>query len=174
MNEETLCFYDQNFIAQQPLNTGNIMLYFSMSPFYDRNCLNEILKMQSQFANIDVSHKLTTLAGFYYILEHDEQDLFIIAKKNNTGQKTTTVKMYYCMFGYVYAAPTVKALSKFRIVDTLWHLNQALDKYEELKKFDWLDGFQFRTDKDGEDIDLENSKFISETLHDFEQKIHPK
>lgn len=173
MEEESLCFYDQNFLDQAPLTAENIIRYFSLSPFYDKGCLNEILKMQSQFANIDISHKLTTLPGFYYILEHNVQDLFVISKKNNTGQRTSTLRMYYCISGYIYCAPTVRAVSESRIVDSLSYLNEALDKYEEMKTFDWLKGFRFRTeegDRQAQDGDI---KFVFETLHDFELKNKP-
>lgn len=168
MEEELLCFYDQNFLAQTPLTPENIVKYFSLSPFYDKSSLNEILKMQSQFANIDVSHKLTTLQGFYYVLEHSSTDLFIIARKNNTGQRTTIQRMYYCIHGYIYCAPTVKAISDSRSVDSLSYLNDALDKYEEMKTFDWLKGFRFRAEEGDEVVKADDIKLVFETLHDFE------
>lgn len=170
MDEESICFYDPNFIAQAQLSPENIIQYFSLSPFYDKGCLNEILKMQSQFANIDISHKLTSLQGFYYILENTSQDLFVIAKKKNNGIKTTTVKTYYCIHGHFYCAPTVKAMSDSRLVDSLSYFNEALDLYEKMKKFDWLKGFQFRDDEGESKAKEEDIKFILETLHDFESK----
>lgn len=170
MEEESLCFYDQNFITQTPLTAENVIRYFSLSPFYDKASLNEILKMQSQFANIDVSNKLTTLQGFYYILELSSADLFVIAKKKNAGQKTTTLRMYYCMYGYIYCAPIVRSVSESRIVDCLLYLNEALDKYEDMKTFNWLKGFRFKADEDDETAKADDIKLVFETLHDFEMK----
>jgi len=170
MEEESLCFYDQNFLAHSQLTQENIIGYFSLSPFYDKSSLNEILKMQSQFANIEVTHKLTSLQGFYYILEHSSADLFIIARKLNSGQKTTIQRMYYCIHGYIYCAPTVKAISDSRSVDSLLYLNEALDKYEEMKTFDWLKGFQFKAEERDDTAQADDIKLVLETLHDFELK----
>lgn len=170
MEDESICFYDQNFLAQNQLSKDNIMQYFSFSPFYDKNSLNEILKMQSQFANIDISDKLTTLRGFYYIVEDEKPDLFIIARRNNNGSTTTTTRMYYCMYGYIYCAPTVKSISDARMIDTLLHFNKALDKYEEMKSFDWIKGFEFRRKEDKSKKSEEDIKFVLEALHDFELK----
>lgn len=170
MDEESLCFFDQNFIAQQPLTAQNIIEYFSCSQFYDRSCLNEILKMQSQFANIDISNKITQIAGIYYILEHSADGLFAIAKKENSGYKTITLKVYYCVFGYIYCAPTVKSISDSRAIDCLLFLNSALDKYEKRKSFSWLKGLQFRKEDKSKDVNQSEIKFLYETIHDFESK----
>lgn len=170
MEEESLCFYDQNFLAQASLTQENIIQYFSYSPFYEKGSLNEILKMQSQFANIDVSHKLTTLVGFYYILEHHGNDLFIIAKKSNTGEKTTILKVYYCIYGYIYCAPTAKAVSDSRVIDSLIYLNEALDRYEKMKSFNWIEGLKFGTGKDKTEEQTEDTKLLFQVLHEFESK----
>lgn len=172
--EETLCFYDQNFLSMHPLSSSNVMEYFSTSQFYDRRSLNEILKMQSQFANIDISHRLTTTPGFYYCLEHEAENLYLIAKKEFDGKRTVILRMYYCMFGYIYCAPTIRSVSEARIADCLSHLNDALDKYEEKKKFDWVKGFVFREAiKDGNE-DRQEVKFMFEVLHEFDIQKGPR
>lgn len=166
--EEELCFYDQNFLAMHPLTSSNVIEYFSTSQFYDRSSLNEILKMQSQFANIDISHKLTTTPGFYYCLEHEEENLYLIAKKRFDGETTVVLKMYYCMFGYIYCAPTTRSVSEARIADCMSHLSDALDRYEEKKRFDWLKGFRFREDTRDSANDKQEAKFMFEVLHEFD------
>lgn len=171
VDEEFVCFYDQNFILQHPLTAANIIDYFATSQFYDRTCLNEILKMQSQFANIDINHRLKTTPGFYYTLEHEADGLFIIAKNEFENQQTTLLKLYYCIHGHIYCAPTTKALSESRLIDSLWYLNEALDKYEEQKKFKWLEGFQYREERKPQGSDDKEVKFVLETLHDFEKNI---
>lgn len=165
--EESMCFFDPNFINAHPLTTGNILEYFSLSKFYDKQSLNEILKMQSQFANIDISGKLTSTVGVYYILEFQADNLFVIGKKENDGQSTRILKMYYCMFGYIYCAPTHGRISDSRMMDALFYLNEAIDKYEEIKTFHWLEGFKYREySRDGEE-NQEEAKFLFEVLHDF-------
>ena len=171
MEEETLCFYDPNFIAQQPLTAQNIIEYFSTSQFYDKTCLNEILKMQSQFANINLLDKITETMGIYYILEFSAEGLFLIAKKENNGQKTVILKMYYCIFGYIYCAPTIKMLSDSRTIDCLLSLNSAIDKYVKRKSFNWLKGVEFKKEEKNQNQDQNDIKFLFETLHEFECKF---
>lgn len=171
VDEEFVCFYDQSFLAQNQLTAANIIDYFSTSQFYDRECLNEILKMQSQFANIDIKHRLTTTPGFYYILEHEADGLFVIAKNEYENQRTTRLKLYYCIHGHIYCAPTTKALSESRLIDSLWYLNEALDRYEEQKRFDWLEGFRYREEKKSQGGDDKEMKFVLETLHDLERMV---
>ena len=170
-DEEHVCAYDQNFLAASPLTSANIMEYFSNFQFYERGCLNEILRMQSQFANIDISHRLTTTPGFYYILEHEAPGLFVIAKKEFDGARTTILRLYYCIHGYIYVAPSARAISESRMIDALWHLSEALDRYEEQKRFSWLQGFQFRREQRTEEADAKEAKFVLEALHDFEKSI---
>lgn len=167
-SEEHTCFYNQNFIAVNPLTKDTIIEYFSLSQFYDRGCINEILKMQSQFANIDISHKLTTTVGFYYILSEEFDNLFIIEKREFDGNKTFVLKVYYCMFGYIYTAPTAKSISECRIIDSFFRLNSALLAYEEKKKFNWLSGFQFKNESEIKEKDEKDKNFMLEILSEFE------
>jgi mediator of RNA polymerase II transcription subunit 6 len=170
MDEESLCFFDQNFISQKSLTQQNVLEYFSLSQFYDRSCLNEILKMQSQFANIDISNKITEIIGIYYALEPSPDGIFIIAKKENLGKKTIILKVYYCIFGYVYCAPTLKSLTDSRSIDCLAFLNNAIDKYQKKKSFHWLKGFQFKAEEKANEINQDEIKFLFEILHEFDAK----
>lgn len=170
MEEESICFFDQNFIARQPLTPQNVIEYFSSSQFYDRICLNEILKMQSQFANIDISDKITKVVGIYYSLEFSADNLFVIAKKDNNGHKTVIIRMYYCISGYIYCAPTMKSVSDCRAIECLFHLNSAIDKYRKRRSFNWVKGLQFRKDDKIKEVNQNDVKFLFEILHDFESK----
>lgn len=172
MEEESLCFYDPNFITQQPLSVQNIIDYFSTSQFYDKSCLNEILKMQSQFANINLFDKITQTIGFYYILEFSSENLFVIAKKENDGQKTSILKMYYCISGYIYCAPTAKMISDSKTIDSLLSINSAIDKYVKRRSFNWLRGLEFKKDEKANEANQNEIKFIFETLHEFEAKAN--
>lgn len=168
-DEEHVCAYDQNFLAAHPLTAANIIEYFSIFQFYDRGCVNEILRMQSQFADIDINHRLTTTPGFYYILEHEAPGLFVIAKKEFDGSRTAILRLYYCIHGCIYSAPSARAISESRMTDALWHLSDALDRYEDQKRFSWLQGFQFRQEQKTDGADAKEVKFALEALHDFEK-----
>lgn len=173
-DEESLCFYDQNFLAAQPLCAANVMEYFATSQFYDRGCVNEILRMQSQFASIDIQHRLTTTPGFYYVLEEEADELFVIAKKEFDGHGTSMLKAYYCMHGHIYCAPTARAVSEARIIDGLWQLNEALDQYEALKRYGWQHGPLFREEQRPLEDTATEINFVLEALHDFEKMLDRK
>ncbi|KAL0266109.1 UNVERIFIED_CONTAM: hypothetical protein PYX00_011825 [Menopon gallinae] len=49
---EEVCFIDPCWLAKNVLNPSNALEYFSSSPFYDRTCNNEVLKMQSKFRKV--------------------------------------------------------------------------------------------------------------------------
>ncbi|KAI4290812.1 mediator of RNA polymerase II transcription subunit 6 [Pancytospora philotis] len=172
VDEEHICFYNQNFLAGQPLTADNAIEYFASSTFYDKRCTNEILRMQSQFSAIDTRDKLHTIVGFYYALEHAAQDLFVIAKKEYTGAATRTLQLYYCLHGYIYVAPTTRALSESRMIGALVHINEALDMYEAQKRFSWLEGFQFRKGREVKEREGDEIRFVSEAMYDFERGMH--
>lgn len=169
--EEHLCFYDPNFIAASPLSADNILDYFAASQFYDRGCLNQILRMQSQFTGLNIQHKLTVTPGFYYILDHQADGLFIIAKKHFDGARTTILRLYYSIHGYVYAAPALRAVSETRLIDGLWALNSALDRREEQAQFNWRRGAEPGPEHGGAEGSAADDKFILEALHDFEKHL---
>ena len=172
-DEDHMCFYDPSFLAANPLTRDNVIEYFSNSQFYDRGCLNEILKMQSQFTGIDIQSRLTSTQGVYYALEAEGpviESLFVITKRINTGTETLNGGLFYCIHGYFYAAPTLQQLSDARLVEGLRYLNDALDKYEAKKTFSWLQGHRFSNSQEYVEEDTENVKDVLEALRDFKKR----
>lgn len=41
-----VCFRDNFWLSTHPLNTSTVLDYFSLSSFYDKNCCNEICRVQ--------------------------------------------------------------------------------------------------------------------------------
>ena len=167
MQEEHICFFDQNFLAQRPLDISSILDYFSCSQFYDRSCLNAVFRMQGQFAGIDLSARLEVTPGVLYTAEERQPGLFVIFKKENVGvsgriDAVRTLRVYYCIHGHIYCAPTEGVLSASRDVEGLWALSEALDQYEQKRALDWV-GFC-----SGEEQQDESSeKFVLEVLREF-------
>lgn len=170
-DDDQLCFHNPNFLASQPLTPHNILDYFATSPFYDKNCNNEILRMQCQFSEIDVAGKLQTTIGFFYTVEDNGNDMYIIAKKAFDGKSTMLLQIYYSIHGYIYKAQINIAIMEARMIDALWHLNEALDKYEAQKQFHWLKGFRFSESKDVKDDEGQDMKLALEIMHEFEKQI---
>ena len=48
-------FKDVIWLQKFPLIKETILDYFALSPFYDRSCNNEVLRMQTKFSNVAVS-----------------------------------------------------------------------------------------------------------------------
>ncbi|KAL6121095.1 hypothetical protein NUSPORA_02050 [Nucleospora cyclopteri] len=168
MDEDNILFFDSLFLQNTPLNSNTVLEYFSTSPFYDRTCNNEVLKMQSQFANIDIKSQLRKLEGIFYSVEEESQNtLFIINKHENTGGNVSLIKMYYVMHGYIYACPTIDSLSDAKLIETLWQMNNAMDLYEEKKEFDFLTGPVFSKEEiDKQEGEVDKSLLL-ETIKDF-------
>ena len=112
--------------------------YFSHSPFYDRTCLNEQLKMNKGLSPAEVAEKLSRLPGVVYQLdeqrteeippEGDEQahTLYVIHMfRRSPSRKETTLRYYYCLDGIIYEAPTLGAVLRARLLRLGWHLKQA-------------------------------------------------
>lgn len=73
------------------LRTDNVLEYFSQSPFWDRQCNNQILKMQRQFNGTlmiipTFDSELRKLRGIEYVLYMvKEPDLWIIRRQMRNG-----------------------------------------------------------------------------------------
>ena len=170
LKEDQTCFFNQNYLQSSTLSPETVLDYFSLSQFYEKSSVNEILKMQSIYANIDISVFLSTTVGIHYNLEYNKDDFYIIAKKEFDGTNTIVHKLYYCMFGYIYTAPSASAVSKCRLIDSLWHLNEALDIYEDKKRFNWISGFSFTEEPAAVNQNDKENKIMLDILHEFEAK----
>lgn len=50
----SVSFKDTNFLQMCGLFDYNVLEYFSLSQFYDKSCLNEQIKMQARFNELQV------------------------------------------------------------------------------------------------------------------------
>lgn len=136
--EENISFVDQRFLGSRALDDANVLEYFSGSPFYDKSCNNEVLKMQTQFRGLDLKAKLFSMVGMFYemVSSSAEKTLFVVRKAYNHGRTTETLGMYYIIHGYVYAAPTNYSIYRCRMSDSMWLLNSLINRMAERRKVD--------------------------------------
>jgi len=87
-----------------------VLDYFSLSPFYDRSCINEIAKAK----NLDPS-QISAPDRFEYVLQANDvpPHLFVVHKQQRTGGKSESAKLlasYYVLDGTIYPGPLLHAV----------------------------------------------------------------
>ncbi|KAL2609253.1 hypothetical protein R1flu_027826 [Riccia fluitans] len=124
----SISFRDQLWLNQFPLDRNLVFDYFALSPFYDRTCNNEQLRMR-QIHPLDPSH-LTKMTGIEYILhEAMEPHLFVIRKQKREGpEKITVMSAYYVLDGSIYQAPQLYSVIGSRAVRAIYHISQAFSQ----------------------------------------------
>jgi mediator of RNA polymerase II transcription subunit 6 len=106
------CIRDDNFLQNYRLNIENVLDYFYLSPFYDKNSNNEIIKMQ----HLD-SKLLKGMTGVEYNLEDGYDDLYILSKIRRFSQNNFEIlNYYYILIGTIYQCPDIGSVLDARIV----------------------------------------------------------
>ncbi|XP_065331664.1 mediator of RNA polymerase II transcription subunit 6 [Cloeon dipterum] len=139
-NPLSVSWHDSNWIPM--LNPTNIMDYFSerSNPFYDRNCNNEIVKMQR--LNSD---QLMNMTGTEYILLHVQEPILYVIRKQHrhSPAQATPLTDYYIIAGVVYQAPDLGSVFSSRILSAVHNLQGAFDdtisfsRYHPSKGYSW-------------------------------------
>ena len=125
------------------LNSDSVLEYFAHSPFYDRTCLNEQLKMQNM-PPPEAARLLGRLPGVAYALESlgagaagaaapkaGTAQLWVIRKLRRSlpegkGEaQETTLRFYYVLDNVVYEAPSLAAVLRTRLLKIGWYLSEA-------------------------------------------------
>lgn len=117
-------FRDTIWLQSFPLNAQTVIHYFALSPFYDRSCNNERLKMQR--LGLD---QLKNMRGVEYEVlpnaaKQLPQQLFLIRKQRRSSRtQVEPLAVYYVLDGSVYQAPNIHAMLTSRLVHTRASLN---------------------------------------------------
>jgi MED6 mediator sub complex component len=131
---------DQYWLRTYPLTEHTVLDYFSFSPFYDKQCNNEQLKMQ----RIDLS-RLRQMTGVEYELVACSQEpadplqssVFTVAKQwRHSPTSVTPLALYYGLAGKFLQAPSIATVFQARVRNTICHLNAALDDVRRKLAFD--------------------------------------
>ncbi|EPZ31862.1 MED6-domain-containing protein [Rozella allomycis CSF55] len=117
------------------LDRNNVLDYFSCSPFYDRTCNNQVLKMQTQYNDLETElQHLKQMRGIEFVLiHHQEPALFIIQKQNRSSPTSTKPLDIYMVYeGTIYQCPNAHLLLSNRILSSLYHLNKSFHLLKEI------------------------------------------
>jgi MED6 mediator sub complex component len=117
---------DKVWLSYFPLNEATVLDYFSLSQFYDRNCNNELIKMQ----RLDPA-LMATMDGLEYAMSPSSAPPFFLitkSRRNTTPSPSLTlVAVYYIIHGNVYQAPSAHSVLSARVLQSLHHLRKSFD-----------------------------------------------
>ncbi|CDS42761.1 Mediator of RNA polymerase II transcription [Echinococcus multilocularis] len=126
-------------ISPHQLNSSNILQYFChlSNPFYDRECNNEVVRMQGLSQD-----KLTTLCGTeFYLYRSQEPVLFVIRKQERLSpSEVVPLAYYYIINGIVRQAPDLSTLINSRLHTIIAGLNKAIQTLAPCARFHPSDG----------------------------------
>lgn len=138
-NPLEICWFDSAWIPF--LNAQNVLEYFSKATaFYDRQCNNEIIKMQRQ--SLDV---LKNMTGIEYILLHVKEPILYVIRKQHrhSPEDATPIHNFYIIAGRIYQAPDLASIFNSRILGTVHNLQQAFDDAISYAKFHPTKGYSW-------------------------------
>ncbi|XP_074306847.1 mediator of RNA polymerase II transcription subunit 6 [Silene latifolia] len=155
-----ICFRDQLWLNSYPLDRNFVFDYFAMSPFYDRTCSNEQLRMNS-IHPLDLSH-LSKMTGIEYMLyEVVEPNLFVIRKqKRDSPEKVTLMLTYYVLDGSIYQAPQLCSVFASRVGRAMYHIQKAFHTVASKSE---------KIGHDGESDDADDDKAVAKETIDFRE-----
>lgn len=104
-NSYHLSFRDQQYLNFNSLNENNIMEYFSYSPFFEKNSINQLCSIQ----NLDFNKQKYKEVGIEFNLESVSKDkeLYLITKSHRRYEESKLISYYYIFKGSVYQAPDI-------------------------------------------------------------------
>lgn len=138
------------WIQQFGLHTGNVLDYFSESPFYDRTSNNQVLRMQFQFQQIppDIhpqkhfQNKLTEMVGIEFVVAYvREPDFWIIRKQQRLDPNSAlTEQDYYIIGANVYQSPKIYDILSARLLSTALSMKKSIDLLNDMSTFSISEG----------------------------------
>lgn len=141
------------WINQFGLFTGNVLDYFSESPFYDRTSNNQVIKMQFQFQppppNITTpleftkyfENKLMDMVGIEFVLAYiREPDFWIIRKQNRLSKDHVNILQdYYIIGANIYQSPKIYHLISSRLLNSTYLIKNSINLLNSLNEFKFDD-----------------------------------
>ncbi|KAF9200284.1 Mediator of RNA polymerase II transcription subunit 6 [Haplosporangium sp. Z 27] len=130
------------------LNPDNVLDYFALSPFWDPECNNAVLRMQTQFNNLgEMKQRLSEMTGVEFALVHEKYPtLFIIQKqRRRSPSEVKPIAIYYVLQGSIYQCPDLQTLLSNRILGSLHHVESAFNEARVSTVFHPSTGYHWKT-----------------------------
>ncbi|KAI1315943.1 Mediator of RNA polymerase II transcription subunit 6 [Mortierella claussenii] len=130
------------------LNPDNVLDYFAQSPFWDPECNNAVLRMQTQFNNLgEMKQRLSEMTGVEFALVHERYPtLFVIQKqRRRSPQQVTPMAIYYVLQGSIYQCPDLSTLLSNRILGSLHHVESAFNEARVMTEFHPSTGYHWKS-----------------------------
>ncbi|KAG0008057.1 Mediator of RNA polymerase II transcription subunit 6 [Entomortierella chlamydospora] len=130
------------------LNPDNVLDYFALSPFWDPECNNAVLRMQTQFNNLgEMKQRLSEMTGVEFALVHEKYPtLFIIQKqRRRSPSEVKPMAIYYVLQGSIYQCPDLQTLLSNRILGSLHHVESAFNEARVTTVFHPSTGYHWKT-----------------------------
>jgi len=116
------------------LNEHNVMDYFMerTNPFYDRQCNNEVLRMQR--ASQD---QLAGMTGVEYQLLFVQPNILFVVRKQarSSPSHVTPIADYYIINGHIYQAPDLSNVLSSRLLTAVTNLQSAFEEARGYAKY---------------------------------------
>jgi hypothetical protein len=155
-------FRNEQFLNQFHLTVGNLLAYFSTSPFYDEQSINEQARQNSRG---DLESMLQTIDGTSFriimaqprngiviegasISNPDAQNvpldrgMAIIDKVRKTGPDLTLLGRYCVRDGFIYQCPDLLSVISARTRSAMFHVREALREVKNVFNWSLESGFQ--------------------------------
>ncbi|GEQ70073.1 hypothetical protein JCM33374_g3749 [Metschnikowia sp. JCM 33374] len=138
------------WIQQFGLHTGNVLDYFSESPFYDRTSNNQVLRMQFQFQQIPPNihpqkyfeTRLTEMVGTEFVVKFiREPDFWVIRKQRRIDPHNAVAEQdYYIIGANVYQSPKIYDVLSARLLSTVLSMKSSISLLNNMTHFSISEG----------------------------------
>lgn len=134
------------------LNPSNVLEYFAESIFYERQCNNEIIRMQ----RLNPDQMLNMVGPEYVLLIAQEPILYVIRKQHRTSPtQVIPLAHYYVIAGKVYQAPDLGNVVNSRLSNCANYLQQAFTETHSYAKYQSAKGYYWEfKDKDSQALEV--------------------
>lgn len=128
------------FVRAMGLRTDNVLDYFALSPFFDRSSNNQVLKMQSNYNELqmqNLSDRLQNMKGIEFVVAYaQEPDLWIIRKQNRHSPSDAEIIATYFVVGEnIHQAPSVYGIVASRLLASTLSLKEGFSVAQQLPQF---------------------------------------
>ncbi|KAF9385764.1 Mediator of RNA polymerase II transcription subunit 6 [Podila verticillata] len=142
--------FQEWLIGMGGLNPENVLDYFALSPFWDPECNNAVLKMQTQFNNLgEMKQRLSEMQGVEFALVLDRYPhLFVIQKQRRKNpQEVKPMAIYYVLHGNIFQCPDLQTVLSNRVLGSLHYVQSAFNEARVMTEFHPSTGYHWKTEE---------------------------